>query len=141
MSEKKSRVVSLRLKDRQASRLDRLARIHRRSVGETAALLLEEKLKEQEFAFIEFRDSSDGRQACVKGTSLAVWEVALVGRNLGMDAHKIARLLDWPIEKVQSALAYAAANTEEINPVVEEVASMTLEQLRVILPWVRGARS
>lgn len=141
MGEKKSRVVSLRLKEREASRLDRLARIHHRSIGETAALLLEEKLQEREFAFIEFRDSPNGRQACVKGTSLAVWEVALVGRNLGMNAQKIAGLLDWPIEKVQSALAYVAANTEEIDPIVEEVASMTLEQLQVILPWAREARS
>jgi uncharacterized protein (DUF433 family) len=141
MGEKKSRVVSLRLKDRQAVRLDRLARIHHRSIGETAALMLEEKLKEQEFAFIEFRDSPEGRQACVKGTSLAVWEVVLVGRNLGMDAHKIAKHLDWPVGKVQSALVYAAANTEEIDPVVDEVASMTLEQIQVILPWVRGTRS
>lgn len=141
MGEKRSRVVSLRLKDREASRLDRLARMHRRSIGETAALLLEEKLKEQEFAFIEFRDSPDGRQACVKGTSLAVWEVVLVGRNLGMDAHKIAKLLDLPIEKVQSALAYAASNTEEIDLVVEEVNSMTLDRLKATLPWVREVRA
>jgi uncharacterized protein (DUF433 family) len=108
-------------------------------MGETAALLLEEKLKEEEFPFIEFRDSPVGRQAHVQGSSLAVWEVVLVAKDLGGEAAAVARHLDWPIEKVHAALGYAAANADEIDPVVDEVRSTTYEQLRTALPWLREA--
>ncbi|HEX9695456.1 MAG TPA: transcriptional regulator [Actinomycetota bacterium] len=137
MATAKSRVISLRLKRGPAARLERLARLFRRSMGETAALLLEEKLKEEEFAFIEFRDSTVGRQACVQGSSLAVWEVVLVAADAGMDAATVARLLSWPIQKVQAALAYAAANPEEIAPIVDEVRATTLEHVRATIPWVQ----
>ncbi len=130
----------MRLKESPAAKLARLARILRRSMGETAALLLEEKLKEEEFAFIEFRDSAVGRQACVQGTSLAVWEVVLVARNLEMDAAKVARHLDWPKVKVESALAYARANADEIDPILEEVDTTTTDGLRSPLPWLREVR-
>lgn len=130
-------MISLRLKRGPAGRLERLARLFRRSMGETAALLLEEKLKEEEFAFIEFRDSSVGRQACIQGTSLAVWEVVLVAQDLGMDGAAVARHLSWPIAKVQAALAYAAANPEEIEPIADEVRATSLERMKVSVPWVR----
>jgi hypothetical protein len=58
-----SKVVSLRLRDDQVERLQRTARYLGRSPTETAALLLEESLREREFAGIEFRDSPVGRQA------------------------------------------------------------------------------
>jgi uncharacterized protein (DUF433 family) len=133
----KNKVISLRLPQGAAGRLERLARLFRRSVGETAALLLEEKLKEEDFAFIEFRDSAVGRHAYVQGTSLAVWEVVLVARGTGTDAGKTAKHLEWPIEKVQAALAYAAAHPDEIDPVIEEVESITAEQIQAALPWAR----
>jgi hypothetical protein len=44
-----SRVVSMRLKDPEADRLLRLSRRLRRSVSKTAALLISEKLREEEF--------------------------------------------------------------------------------------------
>jgi len=133
----KTRVISLRLKRGPAARLERLAKILRRSMGETAALLLEEKLQEEEFAFIEFRDSSVGRQAYIQGTSLAVWEVMLVAGDLDMDVSKVARHLDWPVEKVHAAFAYAAASRDNIEPILEGVRSLSVEDLQSILPWVR----
>jgi len=39
-----------------------------------------------DFEFIEFRDSAVGRQACVRGSSLAVWEVAM--RMLSRPCHR-----------------------------------------------------
>lgn len=137
MTTAKSRVISLRLKRGPAARLERLARLFRRSIGETAALLLDEKLKEEEFAFIEFRDSPLGRQACIQGTSLAVWEVVLIATSLEMDPVRIARHVSWPIEKVHAALAYASANATEIDVIVEDVRETTIEQVRATVPWVR----
>lgn len=133
----KTRVISLRLKRGPAARLERLAKILRRSMGETAALLLEEKLQEEEFSFIEFRDSPVGRQAYIQGTSLAVWEVMLVAADLDMDASQVGRHLEWPVEKVHAAFAYAAANRDDIEPILEDVRSLGPQELRSILPWVR----
>jgi uncharacterized protein (DUF433 family) len=54
----------------------------------------------------------------VKGTSLAVWEVVLVARQLGMDARRVAEHLEWPEERVRAALSYAEAYPEEVEPPV-----------------------
>lgn len=135
-----SQVVSLRLKDAEASRLGRLARRLRRSPGQAAALLLTEKLREEEFPFIEFRDSLVGRQAYIKGSSLAVWEVVLVARHHELDARRTAEHLEWPEEKVQAALVYAEAYPDEVLPAVEEVESFTFADLKRILPWAREVK-
>jgi uncharacterized protein (DUF433 family) len=131
-----SRVVSMRLREEEADRLLRLSRRLRRSVSETAALLITEKLREEEFPLIEFRGSPLGRQAYVKGTSLAVWEVLLVARQLGMDARRVAEHLGWPEERVRAALNYAEAYPEEVEPLVSEAEGVTFERLKRRLPWL-----
>ncbi len=134
-----SRVISTRLPDPEAERLRQLARRMQRSVSETAALLLREKLREEEFPFIEFRPSTSGRLAYVKGTGLAVWEVVLVARHLGMDVRRVAEHLEWPEEWVRAALAYAEAYPEEVDPLVEEAEAVTFDRLRRMLPWLEEA--
>jgi uncharacterized protein (DUF433 family) len=131
-----SRVVSMRLKEAEADRLLRLSRRLRRSVSETAALLVSEKLREEEFVLIEFRSSPLGRQPYVKGTSLAVWEVVLLARQLGMDARRAAEHLAWPEERVQAALTYAEAYPEEVEPLVDKAEAVTFDQLKRRLPWL-----
>jgi uncharacterized protein (DUF433 family) len=131
-----SRVVSMRLKEEEADRLLRLSRRLRRSVSETAALLITEKLREEEFPLIEFRSSPMGRQAYVKGTSLAVWEVVLAARQLGMDARRVAEHLEWPEERIQAALNYAEAYPEEAGPLVSGAEGVTFDRLRRRLPWL-----
>jgi uncharacterized protein (DUF433 family) len=134
-----SRVVSMRLKEEEADRLLRLSRRLSRSVSETAALLITEKLREEDFPLIEFRSSPLGRQAYVKGTSLAVWEVVLVARQLGMDARRVAEHLEWPEERVRAALNYAEAYPEEVEPLVSEAEGVTFERLKRRLPWLERA--
>lgn len=73
-----SKVISLRLQDDQIERLGRLARRLNRRPTSAAQLLLEEKLREAEFPAIEFRNTAAGRGAFVRGTGLAVWEIAAV---------------------------------------------------------------
>lgn len=132
-----SRVVSLRLKEDEARRIERLARQFSRSVGATASLLLREKLREEEFPFIEFRDSSMGRQAYIKRQRVTVWQVLWLARHYDMDAGRVAQHLGWHEEPVQSALAYARAYPEEIEPIVDEVESTTFEELKRRIPWIK----
>ena len=71
----KSIVVSTRLAPDQERRLERKARQMGRSSSETSALLIEEGLRRDEFAFLDFRNSPAGREAYIQGSTLAVWEV------------------------------------------------------------------
>ena len=136
----RAEVVSLRLSSEVGRRLQRLARFGDRSVSETAAMLLTEKLREEDFPFIEFRVSPLGRAPYVEGTSLAVWEVALLGRRFGMDARRVANYLEWPETKVHSAFAYAEAFAHEIRPIVDEVQRRGPEDLKRRIPWLREVR-
>lgn len=104
-------------------RLRRLARRLGRTPSETGALLVEESLREAEFGHIDFRDSEEGRQAYVKASSLAVWEVVRLTRNYHMDVTKTARHLEWLPLRVQAALNYAKAYPEEIEALIEDAAA------------------
>ena len=135
-----SRVVSLRLNEQDAIRLDRVARRQQRTPSATAALLLTEKLKEEEFPQIEFRQTAVGRQAYVRGTRVQVWMTLMIARDYNMDVKKVAEHLSWPEHKVEAALAYAKAFPDEVNPVIEYVENFTFEDLKRIVPWAKEIR-
>jgi predicted transcriptional regulator len=129
-----SEVVSLRLPDEQAKRLKRQARRMGRTPSETGRLLLEEALRQIEFAHIEFRDSEAGRQAYVKGRRLQVWMVMLIASRYGKDLKKTAAHLQLPMEWVQAAFHYAAAFPDEIRDAIEDNDSVTPQKLERMLP-------
>jgi len=113
-----SKVMSLRLKDEQVERLQRAARRWGRTPSEIAVLLLEESLRQRDFAFIEFRDSAVGRQAYLQGTRLPVWQVAWLVRDYGGDVAKTADHLNLPVVQVAAAMRYAAAYPDEIEAAI-----------------------
>jgi uncharacterized protein (DUF433 family) len=115
-------------------RLQRMARRLGRTPSETSALLVDEALRAAEFAFVEFRDSPVGRQAYIKGATLAVWEVIMVARDHDLDAARTAAYLEWPEHKVHAALNYAAAYPDEINHALADNDSYDFEKLSRLLP-------
>jgi len=127
-------VVSFRVSEEQAKRLQRKARQLGRSPSETGAILLDEGLRRDEFAFIDFRDSAVGRQACIQGTRLAVWQVVSLARSYSGDVKKTADHLEWPPLKVQAALNYAAAFPEEIESAIRDSQSYYFTKISRILP-------
>lgn len=129
-----SAVVSLRVSPDQAARLKRKARQMGRSPSETGAILLDESLRREEFAFIEFRDSAVGRQACIQGSRLAVWQVVALARRYAGDVRKTCGHLEWPIVKVQAALRYAQAFPEEIEAALQDARACSFESLSRMLP-------
>ncbi|MCI0748809.1 MAG: hypothetical protein L0Y58_25665 [Verrucomicrobia subdivision 3 bacterium] len=129
-----SSVISLRVSPAQAARLQRKARQLRRSPSETGAILLDEALRTDEFAFIDFRDSPFGRQACIQGSRLAVWQVVSLARSYGGDAARTARHLEWPLMKVQAALNYASAFPDEIESAIRDSQSYDFQKLSRMLP-------
>jgi hypothetical protein len=94
-------------------------------------------MREAEFAKVEFRDSSLGRQAYLHGSNLAVWEVITVARNFQMDADKVADYFHRPLDWVKAAFHYYEAYPEEIDPIIEENRDASYEKLKRLLPGLR----
>lgn len=132
-----STVVSLRVSEGQAERLQRKARRLGRSPSETGALLLEESLRRDEFAFIDFRDSTLGRQAYLQGTRLAVWMVVKVARAFGGDVKKTAAHFQRSAVQIQAAFNYAQAFPREIEDAIKDNESYDFAKVSRMLPQAR----
>ena len=129
-----SKVVSIRIPDDQASRLHRVARRMGRTPSETGALLVDEGLRSAEFGQIEFRNSPVGRQAYIRGSSLAVWEVVMIAKSYDLDAAKTAEHLGWPLYRVRAALNYFHAFPKEIEESIADNAAFDFGALSRMLP-------
>lgn len=134
MSSPQSIVVSMRLPAESGRRLKRMASRHGWTASDASARLVEEGLRRAEFAFIDFRDSAAGRQAYVQGSTLAVWEVALLLRTYKQDAAAVARHLGWPEAKVHAADHYAEAFSTEIAEALADNDAVDLKALKRMLP-------
>src|SRR5262249_35182692 len=105
-----------------------------KSQSEMGALFIEESMREAEYANIEFRDSVIGRQAYMKDSNLAVWEVIMIARDHDMDPERVAAYFRRSRAWVNAALHYYMAFRDEIDPVLEDNRSMTFEKLKRLLP-------
>jgi predicted transcriptional regulator len=132
-------VVSIRLSDDQLDRLKRLARRKGKSHSELGAIFIEEALRTSEYANIEFRESVIGRQAFMKDSNLAVWEVIMIAQDHDMDADRVARYFSRPRAWVNSALHYYEEFRDEIDPTLEDTRSMSFEKLKRLLPSLETA--
>ncbi len=117
-----SQILSLRVPDQMAERLERFARRQGNGMTRTKAsiLLLEEALREAEFAYVEYRDSAIGRQPYLKGTGLAIWEVIMIARSFEFNAERIAQNYPIPVKAIQSAFHFYEAYREEIDLAIED---------------------
>ena len=134
MRSSNSVVISMRLPMASGKRLKRMASRHGWTPSDASARLVEEGLRRSEFAFIDFRDSPVGHQACIQGSTLAVWEVMLLIRSYKADASAVARHLRWPEAKVRAAVNYAEAFPDEIKEAMAENDSTDFDALKRMLP-------
>lgn len=132
-----STVVSLRVSHEQAERLQRKARRLGRTASETGAILLEEGLRRDEFSFIDFRDSTVGRQAFIQGTRLSVWMVVKMARRFDSNVEQTAKHLERSPLQIQAALNYANAFSDEIEAAIEDNDSYDFAKVSRMLPQVR----
>jgi uncharacterized protein (DUF433 family) len=137
MSTPQSIVVSMRLPVKSGQRLRRMAARHGWTPSDASARLVEEGLRRSEFAFIDFRDSAAGRQACIQGSSLAVWEIIRLARDYRNDAAEVAKHLRWPYAKVQAAFNYAKAFPDEIESAIADNDAVDFEALSKMLPQAK----
>lgn len=130
----KTSVVSTRLAPEQERRLAKKAKELGRTPSETGALLIEEGLRRDEFAFIDFRNSPVGRQAYIQGSTLAVWEVVWISRRYKGDSSKTAGHLERSPLKVQAALNYARAFAHEVDAAIADQENADFETLSRMVP-------
>lgn len=76
-----SYVISARIPETMGERIRQYARSKQRSINEVVRVAVEEWLRQNEFAHIEFRDTPDGRIAYMKGSRLPVWRGMWPGRT------------------------------------------------------------
>jgi uncharacterized protein (DUF433 family) len=126
----------MRLPVASGDRLKRMANRYGWTPSDASARLVEEGLRRSEFAFIDFRDSAVGRQACIQGSSLAVWEVISLLQSYKDDQAAVAKHLEWAKAKVQAAVSYAEAFPDEINRALEENRAMDFTALKRMLPQI-----
>ena len=129
-----SKVVSTRLAAETEARLQRLARRLGKTPSETGAMLIEESLRQSEFAFIEFRNSPVGRQAFMKNSNLAVWQVIMLAEEYSRDIAKIANHLQKSVAWVQAAFNYAEAYGSEINLAIADARAIDYTTIKRLLP-------
>jgi len=127
-------VISMRLPAASGERLKRMANRLGWTPSDASARLVEEGIRRSEFAFIDFRDSGCGRQACLQGSSLGVWEVMAIARDYNSDRVAVTRHLGWPESKVQAAFNYAKAFPEEIQAALADNDATDFDSLKRMLP-------
>jgi uncharacterized protein (DUF433 family) len=137
MKAENSMVISMRLPVGSGKRLKRMATRHGWTPSDASARLVEEGLRRAEFAYIDFRDFITGRQACIQGSSLAVWEVMSLARHYKNDASAVAKHLRWPEAKVQAALNYAQAFPEEVDQALADNDATDFNVLSQMLPQAK----
>lgn len=127
-----STTVSLNLTNDQIARLKREAQRLGTSPAAVAARWVEEKLRESEFPYIEFREAYRERDAFLRGTNLKIWLlINHVHANNG-DVVKTAVELDVPDTAVANAVEYAARYASEIDTALAENRA-AVDELRAMM--------
>ena len=101
----------------------------RRSRAELAREWAQERLDLMDFPCLEFRSNASGRFAVIRGTRLAVWQLASLARKLGW-GEKLARHLEVLPEAVASAEGYYRDHRQAND-------SVTFERVRQHFPKLR----
>jgi len=131
-----SQLISARLPDATAERIRQHARRKQRTVNEMLSVAVEEWLRQNEFAHVEFRDTPEGRIAYMKGSRLSVAWVVKIVRGLDGDVERAVtyfgghRQRDW----IQAALHYHEAFPDEIDAQITDIEASSYETLKRRLP-------
>lgn len=131
-----SQVITMRLPDATAEAVRRIAQRERRSLSDVSAWMIEEWVRQNQFAQIEFRSFHGERQACIKGR-LQVWQAIQVAKAYSMDVAKTAAHLGLQPEQVQAALHYYEAYPEEIDRQIAANEAIDFDQVKRLLPDAR----
>lgn len=132
-----SNMLGVKLTDDQLSRLQRIAEKTGEKNPVTAARLIEEGLRKEEFPLIEFRDNSlEGRVAYLQGTRFKVRLTTALFRSANTDVKTMAKA--WSIREMdlQEILRYAETYPEEVEPAIKESDELRERIMRGEVPGI-----
>jgi uncharacterized protein (DUF433 family) len=109
---------------------------NRRPRADLAREWAQERLDLLDFPCLEFRSNSTGRFAVIRGTRLAVWQIASLAREFDW-ADKLARHLEILPEAVQSAHGYYLRHPAEIDALIEANEAVGFDTLKQKFPKLR----
>ena len=128
--------VYFTLTDQYDKQMASVEAAHRRPRAELAREWAEERLDLMDFPCLEFRSNSGGRFAVVRGTRLAVWQLALLAQTLGW-GEALARHLGILPEALSSAEGYYRRHTAEIEALIEANQRIGFDQAKQKFPRLR----
>ena len=105
--------LSIRVPEDMRNWLERFAKA-RGSVGGTAARLLEEVRRKEDFPSVDFRDTPLGRVAFVQGTRVQMALACRLAREWKFAPAKLSKHYGWPLWMSESAVGYMREYAEEI---------------------------
>ena len=121
---------TLRLRQELRYEIERIAKQTHRSFSEVTQGLIEESLRMRKCPGIYFADEPAGREAKIAGTGLAVWEVISVYKAVSKNERALrVRFQSLTAAQIQAALIYYRHYLEEINALVAENKTPSLEVL------------
>ncbi len=115
MSEALDARLSTRIPRRVRDDLDALARQRQVDESELARTLLDEALRHEKHARIMFRPTPTGRQACIEGRRVYVWQVVETVWASDGKIDEAADYLGLTADQVRSAVRYCAEYRDEIE--------------------------
>jgi len=130
------RPVSFRLPGDYEIRLTSHEAAARRSRSELAREWAQERLDVLDFPCLEFRSNCSGRFAVIRGTRLAVWQLAALAAELGW-GKKLAQHLDMLPEAVAAAEGYHHRHRAEIDALVAANDTVGFDQAKGWFPKLR----
>jgi len=107
--------LSTRIPRRMRDDLDALARQRQLDESELARTLLDEAIRHEKHARIVFRPTPTGRQACIEGRRVYVWQVMETVWASDGNVDEAADYLDLTADQVRSAVRYCAEYRHEIE--------------------------
>jgi uncharacterized protein (DUF433 family) len=126
--------MSLRLRDDQHRRLEKAARRLGRAPSAVASMLLEQRLREEEFPGIVFRETTRGPEAFLEGTRWTAWRIVADLRGFRGDADLMARQFDGlAASDIRRAVAYAKSFPDEIAAAIAD-SEASVDNLEATLP-------
>jgi hypothetical protein len=96
----------------------------------------QERLDLLDFPCLEFRSNSAGRFTVVRGTRLAVWQLAALARTFGW-GNKLAQHLGILPEAVGSAEGYYQRHRAAIEALIAANETMGFDQVKRLFPKLR----
>lgn len=84
-----AKALSIKLTAEQVERLEKLAGRYHLKPSQMSTTFLEEKMREEEFPHIHFREGFENRQAYIAGTRLKVWMMERMARHCAEGARAV----------------------------------------------------